>query len=131
MANKDRQKRAARKARQAKRIQAEEAREIQAKNTQAAAGSSRGRSGGKASASQAPVYASKRGNAAPEPQGKAMGYFASVRQEMHRVVWPSPAELRSFTFAVIVLLIVFGIAVWLLDTGVVAGLFGYASLRSW
>ena len=48
---------------------------------------------------------------------------------MHRVTWPSKAELKNYSIAVIVMLVVFGVAVWLVDTGVVAILVGYSGLR--
>lgn len=42
---------------------------------------------------------------------------------------PPRAELKNYTVAVIVMLVVFGVAVWLVDTGVVAALVGYSGLR--
>ena len=57
------------------------------------------------------------------------GWFADVKAEMHRVTWPSKAELKNYSIAVIVMLVVFGVAVWLVDTGVVAILVGYSGLR--
>lgn len=67
---------------------------------------------------------------------KKNGFFARVRTwfndvklEMHRVTWPSKTELKNYSVAVIIMLVVFGVAVWLVDTGVVAALVGYSGLR--
>ena len=48
---------------------------------------------------------------------------------MKRVTWPSKADLKNYSVAVIAMLIVFGVAVWLVDTGVVSLLVGYSGLR--
>ena len=48
---------------------------------------------------------------------------------MHRVTWPSRTELTNYSVAVVAMLIAFGVAVWLVDTGVVAGLVGFTGLR--
>jgi len=48
---------------------------------------------------------------------------------MHRVVWPDRNELKSYSVAVILMLIVFGVCVWLVDTGFVAVLVGFTGLR--
>jgi preprotein translocase subunit SecE len=60
---------------------------------------------------------------------KLTGYFADVRTEMRQVTWPSRVELRNYSIAVIATLIVFGLAIWLVDTGFVAGLVQYTGLR--
>lgn len=57
------------------------------------------------------------------------GYFADVRLEMHQVTWPTRIELRNYSVAVIVMLILFGVAIWAIDTGFVAGLVQYTGLR--
>ena len=57
------------------------------------------------------------------------GYFSDVRYEMRQVTWPSQNELRNYSLAVIAALIVFGVAIWLVDTGFVAGLVQYTGLR--
>lgn len=57
------------------------------------------------------------------------GYFADVRTEMHQVTWPTRVELRNYSVAVIVMLILFGVAIWAVDTGFVAGLVQYTGLR--
>ena len=56
-------------------------------------------------------------------------YFGAVRSEMRRVVWPSKAELKSYSVAIIAMLIVFGVIIWLVDSGIVAALVGYTGLR--
>ena len=48
---------------------------------------------------------------------------------MRRVTWPSKEELRSYSVAVIVMLVVFGVLIWLVDTGIVAALVGFTGLR--
>ena len=48
---------------------------------------------------------------------------------MGRVTWPSKSELKNYSVAVIAMLVVFGVAVWLVDTGVVAALIGFTGLR--
>lgn len=122
MAKKDRNKRAARKARQAERaaIEAQQAQSVQAAD---------------ASDSKKPVKASKDDKPAKAKKSKngivakTKNYFGDVRSEMRRVVWPSKKDLKNFTIAVIAMLIVFGVVIWLLDTGVVAALVGYSGLR--
>jgi preprotein translocase SecE subunit len=61
--------------------------------------------------------------------GRIKNWFHDVMTEMRRVVWPTPRELRNYSFAVIGLLIVFGVLVWAVDTGVVAGLGAFAGIR--
>jgi preprotein translocase subunit SecE len=48
---------------------------------------------------------------------------------MRRVTWPSRNELSNYSVAVVAMLIVFGVAVWLVDTGFVALLVGFTGLR--
>ena len=57
------------------------------------------------------------------------GYFSDVRKEMRQVTWPSRTELRNYSVAVIATLIVFGVLIWLVDTGFVAALVNYTGLR--
>ena len=61
--------------------------------------------------------------------GRTKQYLSDVRAEMRRVTWPSKTELTNYSVAVIAMLIVFGVAVWLVDTGFVAGLVALTSLR--
>ena len=115
MAKKERNRRSARQARSQQRA------EVEALQT-----SSEDKS------KAAPVKAEAK---APVKQGKPGlfarigNYFSAVRSEMKRVVWPSATELRQFTFGTIVILIVFGVAVWLVDTGIVAILAALTGLR--
>ena len=48
---------------------------------------------------------------------------------MRRVTWPTKDELKSYSVAVIAMLIVFGVLIWLVDTGIVAALAGFTGLR--
>ncbi|MDJ1121625.1 preprotein translocase subunit SecE [Olsenella sp. YH-ols2217] len=130
MANKDRNKRAARKARQAKRQQAEATQAAQAaaiaSDPQAAKAQEKALK--KAEAKKQPAKKQEPGKK-PGLVQRTKTYFGDVRSEMRRVVWPTRTELKNFTVAVVVLLVVFGVAVWLIDTGVVAALVGYSGLR--
>jgi preprotein translocase subunit SecE len=121
MAKKDRNKRAARQARQAERIKAEAARQEQGVEP------AKGAAVVKASADK-PAKAEKK-EKKPGFFSKVKAYFHDVRTEMHRVVWPSKKELLNYTVAVVAMLIVFGVVIWLLDTGIVAALVGYSGLR--
>ena len=56
-------------------------------------------------------------------------YLHDVRTEMHRVVWPSKTELTNYSVAVLAMLAIFGVVVWLVDTGFVALLVGFTGLR--
>lgn len=115
MAKKERQKRSARKARAAERKQLEEQR---AKSAPASAPA-------KADASKAKAVK----KAAPKKKGRIATWFAGVRGEMKRVSWPSPADLKKYSLAVLGMLVVFGFAVWLIDTGVVSALVAFSGLR--
>ncbi|MDO5709841.1 MAG: preprotein translocase subunit SecE [Coriobacteriales bacterium] len=120
MANKDRQKRSARQARAREREALEAA--------QAASAPATGKKSAKSVAKAAPT---KEEIAKKENSlfGRIRRYFRDVRNEMHRVVWPSRAELQNYSLAVIAMLIVFGVVVWLVDTGFVAILVGFTGLR--
>ena len=120
MANKDRQKRTERQARARER----EALEV----AQAASAASSGKGSSKAVAKAAPT---KEEIAKKENSlfGRVRTYFRDVRTEMHRVVWPSKTELKNYSVAVIAMLVIFGVAVWAIDTGFVAVLVGFTGLR--
>ncbi len=126
MAKRERNKRAARKARQEERIRKEAA------QAAAAPAKSESRSLFKGK-SDATSKSSTKANAIAKADRKGLqkvtGYFADVRSELRKVTWPTAGELRSYSFAVIATLIVFGIVIWLADTGIVAGLVQYTSLR--
>ena len=122
MANKDRQKRSARKAR------AIERRELEERRAASAAVSATATSAVKTNdASQTKAGAKKKAPA--KGKGRIATWFNDVSNEMHRVTWPSKTELKNYSIAVVGMLVVFGIAVWLVDTGVVAVLVSYSGLR--
>ncbi len=56
--------------------------------------------------------------------------LSNIKSEMKRVSWPTRKELRNYTIAVIVLLIIFGLIVWAIDLGVVKGLVKFDDIRS-
>ncbi|WP_077598483.1 preprotein translocase subunit SecE [Olsenella urininfantis] len=112
MAKKERQKRSARQARAQERAE----RETQLTSSEE----------GKEKAALVSSQPTKK--AARRP-GRLRSYLSAVRSEMHRVVWPDKAELKNYSVAVIVALVVVGLAVWLVDTGFVALLVGFTGLR--
>lgn len=116
MANKDRNKRSVRKARAEERARVEAA--------QAASVASSG------SAAKAEKKAEKKkADKKPGIFRRLFNYLGDVKSEMRRVVWPSKEELKSYSVAIIAMLIVFGIVIWLVDSGIVAALVGYTGLR--
>jgi preprotein translocase subunit SecE len=117
MANKERQKRSARKARAEERERLE-AIQAESGNSDAQKKSESTKAVSKADKNKKPGFFKRIGN-----------WFGDVRTEMKRVVWPSKSELKSYSIAVIAMLIVFGVIVWLVDTGVVAALTAYTGLR--
>lgn len=127
MANKDRNKRSARKARAEERARVEAA-----QAASAPAGDSKKASKAIANAKdeQKPAKkADKKSDKKPGFFGRIRSYLGDVRSEMHRVVWPSREELKSYSVAIIAMLIVFGVVVWLVDSGIVAALVGFTGLR--
>lgn len=126
MANKDRNKRAARKARQAERQRHEAQAQLEAEKAPEKAAA-------KSTGSKAPAKAAKSEKSGkPGKPGlvkRCTSYFGEVRSEMRRVVWPSRQDLKNYTVAVVAILVLFGVAIWLIDSGVVAALIGYSGLR--
>ena len=121
MANKERNKRSARKARAEERVQKAEA--------QVAAGAASDVESALAKAESAKASAKP---AAPKKVGffgRIKNYLLDVRTELRRVTWPSPEERNSYTAAVLVMLVVFGVIIWAVDTGIVALLVGFTGLR--
>lgn len=53
---------------------------------------------------------------------RVKNYFAAVRSEMKRVVWPSKSELTNYSVAVILSLIVVGVVIAGLDAIISGGL---------
>ena len=125
MANKDRNKRSVRKARAEERARVEAA--------QAAAAPT----GSSDKGSKAPAKAQtkavkkdeKKSDKKPGIFRRFRNYLGDVRSEMKRVVWPSKEELRTYAVAIIVMLIIFGVVIWLVDSGIVAALIGFTGLR--
>lgn len=121
MANKDRQKRSARKARadERARLEAIQASSAPAGDSQAAPKKAEdSKSLAKAEKTKKPGFFKRIAN-----------WFGDVKTEMRRVTWPSKDELKSYSVAVIAMLIVFGVLIWLVDTGIVAALAGFTGLR--
>ena len=127
MANKDRNKRSVRKARAEERARVEAAQAASVTPEQKAALEKKAAKEAKAAAKQ---------ESKPEKKDKKPGifrrfanYLGEVRSEMRRVVWPSKDELRTYSVAIIAMLIVFGVVIWLVDSGIVAALVGFTGLR--
>lgn len=134
MANKERNKRSARKARSQERVERETAKQTVAPVEKAEEAKPSKipfakASEDKSSKAAAPAKVEKKAPEKPKHFAKLRNYFSSVRTEMRRVVWPSKQELRNYTVAVVAMLVVFGVAIWLIDTGVAALLGGFAGLR--
>lgn len=124
MAKRERNKRAARKARQQERERIAAAQAVSAANAPQKSKSLFSKS--KDKDEKKPKNVSK---ADRKGFQVVTGYFSDVRAEMHQVTWPSRIELRNYSVAVIIMLIIFGVAIWLIDTGFVAALVNYTSLR--
>ena len=127
MANKDRNKRSARKARAEERARVEAAR---------AASEPESDSKNAAKKDSAKAKEEKKAEKEKRKKDKESGLFSRMRSylsdvasEMHRVVWPSRVELKSYSVAVVIMLIVVGAVLWLVDSGIVAGFVAYTGLR--
>jgi preprotein translocase subunit SecE len=139
MANKDRNKRSARKARAAERAVREAAQEAAAPSSKASAQADKTKASTvskmKAKVTGADVESPKKEDAKKAASKKTgivarvKNYFGDVRTEMRRVTWPSKEELKNYSMAVTVMLVIFGVAIWVIDTGVVAGFAGLVTLR--
>ena len=127
MAKRERNKRSARKARQQERERVANAQAAAASGVKNEESKSlfkkSDKSSGKSSKKAAVAKADRKGLQV------VTGYFSDVRYEMHQVTWPSKIELRNYAVAVIAALVVFGVAIWLVDTGFVAGLVQFTGLR--
>ena len=51
-------------------------------------------------------------------KGNNTSYFAGVKQELSKVVWPTREELISYTVVVIATCAAFAVLFWLLDMGI-------------
>lgn len=119
MSNKDRNKRSVRKARAEERAQREAQMATQAASSNAS----------QAKAESKAAKATKKSDKKPGFFARIRNWFGDVRTEMHKVVWPSKEELKTYTVAIIAMLVVFGVVIWLVDTGIVAAIAGYTGLR--
>jgi preprotein translocase subunit SecE len=126
MSNKDRNKRSARKARAAERAARKEAQLVAQPGAASASDAASSSKAAKKVEQAKPKQSAKRSEKKP---GRIRSYFRDVRTELHRVTWPSSLELRNYTLAVIVMLVVFGVCIWLVDTGFVALIAGFTGLR--
>ena len=126
MSNKERNKRSARKARQEerKRLEAEHIASGHAAKAEEAPKVSLLKKASSDSAAAKPAKAEK----AKKP-GRIRSYFTAVKTEMHQVTWPSRKELKNYSFAVIAMLLVFGVCVWAVDNGFVALILAFTGLR--
>ncbi len=115
MPNKDRNKRSVRKARAEERARVEAASADSPKESEA---KSKDKAVAKAKSDKKPGFFKRIAN-----------WFGDVRLEMHRVTWPTKAELTNYSVAVIITLVVFGVILWLVDSGIVAALVGFTGLR--
>ena len=55
-------------------------------------------------------------------KGRIKEYFKGVRLEMKKVVWPTRAELGSFTAVVLATCVAFALMFWGIDSGVLAAI---------
>lgn len=127
MAKRERNKRAARKARQQERQRVAAAQAAAGTNEQTNTSKSlfkKSDGKGRPATKNVPTAKAERSGI-----GVVTGYLSDVRAEMRQVTWPSRTELRNYSVTVIVALIVFGVAIWLVDTGFVAALVQFTNLR--
>lgn len=130
MANKDRNKRSARKARAAERARVEAAQAASAGSSSSSSANNVKKQEKKAEKKPEKRTEKKKDkNKKPNIFRRFLNYLGDVRSEMKRVVWPSKSELKSYSVAIIVMLVIFGVLIWLVDSGIVAILVGYTGLR--
>lgn len=129
MANKDRNKRSARKARAEERARVEAAQAASAGSQAASPKPGRAAAVAEKKSEPKPEKKEKKPEKKPGVFHRLRDYLGDVRSEMRRVVWPSKEELKSYSVAIVAMLIVFGIVIWLVDSGIVAALVGYTGLR--
>ncbi|WP_455137222.1 preprotein translocase subunit SecE [Thermophilibacter sp.] len=129
MANKDRSKRSARKARQEERARLEAAQQASVPASEKKAPKSERKDDKKDAKVEKKAADKKKAEKKPGIFRRLLNYLGDVRSEMRRVVWPSKSELKSYSLAIIVMLIVFGVVIWLVDSGIVAALVGFTGLR--
>ena len=129
MANKDRNKRSARKARAEERARVEAAQAASAGSQAASPKPGRAAAVAEKKSEPKPEKKEKKPEKKPGVFHRLRNYLGDVRSEMRRVVWPSKEELKSYSVAIVAMLIVFGVVIWLDDSGIVAALVGYTGLR--
>ena len=129
MANKDRNKRSARKARAEERARVEAAQAASAGSQAASPKPGRAAAVAEKKSEPKPEKKEKKPEKKPGVFHSLRNYLGDVRSEMRRVVWPSKEELKSYSVAIVAMLIVFGVVIWLVDSGIVAALVGYTGLR--
>ncbi len=129
MANKDRNKRSARKARAEERARVEAAQAASAGSQAASPKPGRAAAVAEKKSEPKPEKKEKKPEKKPGVFRRLRNYLGDVRSEMRRVVWPSKEELKSYSVAIVAMLIVFGVVIWLVDSGIVAALVGYTGLR--
>lgn len=129
MANKDRNKRSARKARAEERARVEAAQAASAGSQAASPKPGRAAAVAEKKPEPKPEKKEKKPEKKPGVFRRLRNYLGDVRSEMRRVVWPSKEELKSYSVAIVAMLIVFGVVIWLVDSGIVAALVGYTGLR--
>ena len=84
------------------------------------------------SAKSATKAAEKKSNKSGKKPGffaRVKAYFAAVRTELRRVVWPSKKDLVNYSVAVIATLLIVGVLIAGLDTIIGEGLVLLAGLR--
>lgn len=147
MANKERNKRSARKARaeareakaaaQAQSAPAAEPAEAKGRSLFARdkkaegqdADAAKDKAGAKDKPAKADSKSVAKANKKPGVFARMGNYFKAVRTEMGRVIWPSRKELWSYTYAVIIMLVVTGVVLWAVDSGIVSLILVYTGLR--
>lgn len=129
MANKDRNKRSARKARAEERARVEAAQAASAGSQAASPKPGRAAAVAEKKSEPKPEKKEKKPEKKPGVFHRLRNYLGDVRSEMRRVVWPSKEELKSYSVAIVAMLVVFGVVIWLVDSGIVAALVGYTGLR--
>ena len=129
MPTKDRNKRSVRKARAEERARVEAAQAASGSVPDTKAPAKVEKKVEKKAEKKAETKPEKASNKKPGVFRRLRNYLGDVRSEMRRVVWPSREELKSYSVAIIAMLIVFGIVIWLVDSGIVAALVGFTGLR--
>ena len=59
---------------------------------------------------------------------KIANYFSGIASEFKKVIWPTPKQLAKNTWAVFVIVILIGVAIWVLDYAFGLGVKGLISI---